>query len=276
MALESGAARRDVAIYSDQAALLTIIALMLYVDRAWFVRIPITMLAIVGVLSAPLRGRTEYWYFVTIVIVTGIITNWANADNHYFLMAYWSLAIMISTRTPCPAATRAHMARLLIAGCFSLAVIQKIFSQEFMSGDFLYFSVLLDSRFDLVGRALFGTQGWGEVAAHNAMAMASMQSAALPAMLAAPQGLANIAAPASWFLLSLEVATAAAFLVPRRGIRRDVMLISFALLTYFIAPVLGFALILLAMGLAQTDGDERIRIAYLLTAVLIHIGIAPI
>ena len=50
----------------------------------------------------------------------------------------------------------------------------------------------------------------------------------------------------------------------RRGWLRHALLLAFCAVTYAIAPVVSFGWLLLAMGIAQCDPDERrMRLAYL-------------
>ena len=79
-----------------------------------------------------------------------------------------------------------------------------------------------------------------------------------------PTAFRVLAASATWGLFLLELAVAVAFLVPRFGRSRHWILIGFCTLVYAVAPVAGFGWVLLAMGLAQTDGpDQWIRRAYI-------------
>src|SRR5688500_5743696 len=73
----------------DQACLLTLPLLMLYVDEYWYVNVPVVGLALAGLLFANIRGNSLFWFTLTCFTVAGVFYNWLSVDNHKYLLAYW-------------------------------------------------------------------------------------------------------------------------------------------------------------------------------------------
>ena len=75
----------------------------------------------------------------------------------------------------------------------------------------------------------------------------------------------------TWYVLLIEAAIAATFLIPLRALAgfRDSLLLLFAVSIYAFAPVDGFGWLLLIMGLAQAPELKKVRLAYVVTFILV-------
>jgi hypothetical protein len=78
-----------------------------------------------------------------------------------------------------------------------------------------------------------------------------------PPAIIEPPRLRLLAAVSTWGMLALESAVALIMLLPRAPIVRHGLLLMFCLVTYAFAPVAGFGWLLLVMGAAQIEADQR-------------------
>ncbi len=259
----------------DQACFLTLPLLLLYVDDFWYVRVPILGLALAGLLFANVRSSPFFWFAITCFLTAGLCYNWWEVDNHKYLMCYWCLAIFLSRWHPHEDGALAASARYLLGLTFCFAVLWKVVSPDFSSGDFFFYSFLFDSRFtdklqvlglvdpdllelnDLARRALVSYDSQLE----------SVQTASDPRLRTLALGLA-------WWTYAIEGAIAISFLIPRRlrlSRVRDCALWVFLVSTYPVAPVIGFGWLLVTLGFVQTEAErKKTRFFYLVVLLLLQ------
>ena len=92
-----------------------------------------------------------------------------------------------------------------------------------------------------------------------------------PGAFVEPPGLAPLALALTAFTAALEAGIALTFLWPRLARFRNALLIVFGATTFAFATVRGFGFLLMTLGLAQCEDDERrTRIAYIATLFLIE------
>jgi hypothetical protein len=163
-------------------------------------------------------------------------------------------------------------ARLLIGGTFFFASLWKlVLSPDWLDGTFFRVTLLSDPRFhDLA--VLVGGASWQTLENFDAALSAFLSTGGgWPGAFVEPAGLRPLALALTAFTALIEVGIATAFLWPRFARVRNVLLIAFGATTFAFATVRGFGFLLMALGLAQCEDDERrARIAYVATLFLIE------
>jgi hypothetical protein len=263
----------------DLALVATLIVLLLYGPSEWYVRVPVAMLSIGGLLSVGLRSRRTYWTVLASLLLTYNAIHWFSADNHKHLMAYWCVALACGLYTARVQIAVATSARWLIGLAFLFAIAWRVISKDFADSAFFHHTLLTDERFRNVTRLLGGLPAAAFDANASAIdQMAGWRAATDTAALQTTPRITSISGLMTYWTFAVESSVAATFLCPR-SLRlsklRDVALICFCVTTYAIAPVLGFGSLLLAMGLSQTDGGRAVRIAYLAAFLLLQSFVTP-
>jgi hypothetical protein len=253
----------------EQACLLTIPVLLLYGAVDWYVSVPVSMLAIAALLFPRVRSNRGLWFTMACFLLAGALIAWARADNHKYLIAYWTLAVALATRARDPDQQVALSARLLIGFTFAFAIAWKLTTPDFATGEFFHYSLLFDARFSTKVVALGGLEpSAAEVNRIAREALTSPTSGLENARVATNSTITALAAVLTTWTLVIEGIVALTFLCPpswRIARVRDAALMAFTLTAYAVAPVLGFASVLTAMAFVQCERDRvRTRSAYLL------------
>ena len=259
----------------DLALRLSLLAAALDPPLLWFERMPILILAGLGlVVPGALRSRA-LWTSLLALAVWPLFFNWPFSDNHDYLSALWFLAVACALWSADPPAALAHQARRLLGLTFLFATLWKlVLSPDFVDGRFFRLTLLTDARFENLA-VLAGGMSWEEWARNDA-AIDDLLTAETPpaeSVLVEPPELRRLAALLTFFTGAIEAAIAAAFLW-RRGSRlsraRDALLLAFAAATFSFATVRGFGWLLMCLGLAQCEPERRTtRAAYLAVFALI-------
>ena len=128
---------------------LTAIALLLRPMGPWFVR-PAVLAAAALVLISPRVLRTPaVWAAVAALIALRIADDWPLADNHIYLLAYWTLAIALSLRARrhvrdcCPPRADGCSGWRSRSPCSGRSLL----SPDFLDGRFFRVTLLTDPRF---------------------------------------------------------------------------------------------------------------------------------
>jgi hypothetical protein len=259
----------------DLALRLTLLAAALDPPLLWFERMPILILAGLGlVVPGALRSRA-LWVGLLGLAGWSLFFNWPFSDNHDYLSALWILAIACALWSADPPGALAHQARRLLGLTFLFATLWKLaLSPDFRDGRFFRVTLLTDARFENLA-VLAGGMSWEEWA-RNDVATDELLGAEPDELLAPGRGESGLVEPPAlrslaWALTlftgALEAALAAAFLW-RPGSRlarvRDALLLAFAATTFSFATVRGFGWLLMCLGIAQCEPERRkTRAAYL-------------
>jgi hypothetical protein len=127
---------------------LTAVALLLRPMGPWFVRPLLLRLAVVLVVSPRALRSGAVWGCVAALVAIRIVDDWPLADNHIYLLGYWTLAIALALRCPEPAGPLAYSSRRLLGFAFLFAVLWKaLLSPDFLDGRFFRVTLLTDPRF---------------------------------------------------------------------------------------------------------------------------------
>jgi len=254
---------------------LLLLALVLEPPLLWFERMPVLLLAGLG-LAAPRALRAPaLWLSLLAVLGALLVWNWPFPDNHDYLAALWCLAAACALGSRDPAATLAHHGRRLLGITFLFATLWKLaLSPDFVDGRFFRVTLLTDARFEQLA-VLAGGMSFEEWERNDLAVDELLRSAPAEAgiELVEPPGIRRLAAALTLFTGAIEAALAVAFLwPPGRGPSRwrHPLLLTFAASTFSFATVRGFGWLLMSLGVAQCAPEaRRTRAAYLAVFALV-------
>jgi hypothetical protein len=214
------------------------------------------------------------WGGIAISLTVRIVDDWPLADNHIYLLTYWSLAVALSLCSGDAVRTLAFNSRCLVGLAFAFAVVWKLISPDFVDGRFFRVTLQTDPRFSEVVM-LAGGLSADQLQANRAALAPLPEGAVLltPPALIEPPGVRLLAAASTWGSVGLEALVGACMLLPAGRITvrmRHATLLAFCVVTYAFAPVAGFGWLLLVMGAAQTAADQTwLRRAYVTGFLLV-------
>ena len=251
---------------------LALLALLLDAPWFWFQRVPLGLVAGLGLLWPALARDARCWLLLTFLTGWPLLWNWPFSDNHDYLRAFTTLAIALALATAEPARVLRLSARLLVGGTFFFAVLWKlVISPDWLDGTFFRVTLLSDPRFfDLA--VLAGGASWQTFDAFDgALSSFVTTGSGWPGAFVEPPRLHALALALTAYTALIETGIAAAFLWPRLARFRNLLLLAFGATTFAFATVRGFGFLLMTLGLAQCEDDERrARIAYVATFFLIE------
>jgi hypothetical protein len=256
----------------ELALRLFLVAQLIDAPLFWFQRVPL-QIAAGAMLLVPALGRdARAWAGLTLLTAWPLVWNWPFSDNHDYLRALLALAVTLALTARDPAAALRTSARLLLGGVFFFATLWKVvISPDWLDGTFFRVTLLSDPRFhDLA--VLAGAASWEALDAFD-VALTDFLSGrgGWPGDFVEPAGLAPLALALTAFTAAIEGAVALAFLWPRAARARNALLLVFAATTFAFATVRGFGFLLMTLGAAQCEEDERrSRIAYVAMLFLIE------
>jgi hypothetical protein len=260
---------------------VTCVLILLTGPKEWYVSVFASALAAAALIFSNLRLQPTLWAFLGTAVGASALYNWESTDNHKYLLAYWCAAIMLSLGAADQRGFLAKSARSLIGVSFAMAVLWKLRSPDFVTGDFFRIELMIDKRFLAVASWVGGVpteevqafrSAWTSLGTIRDVATFGGFSVELP------QRMNVVAIAMTIWTLFIEVWVALAFLLPEKtllGRFRDLPLLVFALSTYAVATVLGFGYLLLAMGLCQTR-SRRARPAYIAAFILMFLFEIPV
>ena len=277
----------------DQAQVLTLLLLLSYGRERGFLFLEPVAVAVLfaGLIWPLLRKSVWFWFAVTGFVLIARIPEMLFMENHHYLIAYWCIALvacrLASADDPEPAI--AQNAKWLVGLAMVLAVVAKLRWGEFANGAFFEYLLLTEPRFDAFSQILAGVPE--QVLQANRAARASLSASGTlgSVALAGRDQVALVAQLLSLWTLLIEAAVAFFFLLPQRpawaqylsGLRwwaaaRHASLIGFAITTYAVVTVVGFAWILLILGLAHCRREEvAARTAYCAAFLLVLVYTLP-
>ena len=270
--------------------LLTIILLLVNAADSGLLFAPLAAWFALGVALPRLLRTALFWYVTATILGTAVYFNWESADNHRYLFVYWSLALCGTfslPRTEQPLAL-ATSSRWLLGLCMVLAAAWKIASPDYLSGSFFHYELLADERF-----AHFASWTSGlslEQLADNRALRESLVASHLTGpglsnvQLHSTTGIPVLAQLLTWWTLGIEGLLATLFLSaaifarrPRLVLAANLALLFFAASTFTVAPVRGFGGVLLLLGLAQCEPEQKAcRYAFLAAFVVMQLCTLPL
>jgi hypothetical protein len=242
---------------------LTLVGLLLRPMGPWYVRAPLLLLSVLGLVAGSWLRAPALWLVLSVLVAVRVVVEWPLPDNHIYLLAYWLLGIAIALRFADPSAQLARTGRLLLGLVFAFAVIWKaVLSSDYLDGRFFAVTVLTDDRFaDVV--QLVGGLGDAQLQENRDYLTPLPGGAQLlePRVLHAPARFRALVFVATWGTLAIEGLAAGLWLAPVSSwwllVARHVVVLSFCLTTYAFAPVAGFGWLLIVLGLSHCAAAER-------------------
>lgn len=276
----------------ELSATMTLVLLLIYGGGGWYVRIPITLLAVAALLFPVLRTDYRLWFAAGLLMTASNFRTWYTTDNHKYLIAYWCLAFYAALRPAAIAAetppadpgfastSLARSARYLIGLSFLSATLWKLRSPDFLDGTFFHFSLLLDERFRNLSIWFGGAtsdQLRGNIGALGALVHPAGGLDAV--FLSSTSSLGRLSIWLTRWTVAIEGLVAVAFLSPGSSFPyrvRHGLLLVFILTTYAVAPVTAFGWILLVMGFSQVGPrGTLVRLSYVCLFFVLQIYRAP-
>jgi hypothetical protein len=228
------------------------------------------------VLPALVRSP-QIWWALSGLVIARLVLDWPLSDNHIYLLAYWCLGVGLCLMVSSPFAAVASMSRWLVGSAFLCAILWKgLLTPDFLDARFFRVTLVTDERFADLSRSVGGLSD-AQLQTNRAALIALPEGAELldGPVLVEPPALRRLGLALTWGGFALEALLACAFLSAWPAAlhrRRHLLLMTFAIVTYAVAPVAGFGWLLVAMGLAQCEQQQyAIRLAYVAVFVLVTI-----
>ncbi|HYO46011.1 MAG TPA: hypothetical protein VEY33_04900 [Gemmatimonadota bacterium] len=236
---------------------LTALLLVVNFQPAWYLRVPVTLLAGLALLFPRILRTPFVWLGLSLVTGARLIRFWPLEDNHHYLLAYWVLSIFLALCLSRPNQSLAVSARWLVAFVFLWATLWKgVLSPDYVDGRFYRVALLGDPRFEEKTELFAGlsSDAIAQARAYLLPTPSTVDDAPPPPVWQEPRTLTRLATFFTWSTLFIEGLLALAFLLPSGKwsmLVRNVLLLGFCLVTFAFAPILGFGWLLAAIGVAQ-------------------------
>jgi hypothetical protein len=241
-------------------------------------RVALSVVCGVLLLSPTLRRRPEPWTAASALLAGYVFSHWLAAPNHGFLVAYWALACALATTSDRPGEVLARNGRLLIGLSFLLAAVWKLRRPDFVDGTFFEYMIVTGEVSNVrIAAALLGGLSREQIARNDGREhafLASPEQMVSEPLESTPEVQLFARLVSGWALL-IEFAVAATFLLGARrvvGRLRDPLLLIFIYSSYLFFPIVLFAHVLAVMGLAQCPPGRRLaRAGYLLSFPVVQL-----
>ena len=255
---------------------LTLIWLLLRPMGPWYVRAPLLLLSMLGLVSGPWLRAPIVWLTLALLVTVRLWVEWPLPDNHIYLLAYWCLGIALALRFESPATQLARSGRLLLGVVFAFAVLWKaVLSPDFRDGRFFAVTMLTDDRFAETVQLLGGLSD-AQLREQRHLLTPPPGGAVLlePRVPQVPGRLRTLVLVATWGTLAMESLAALVWLAPitRQSLHvaRHGTVVLFCLTTYAFAPVAGFGWLLVVLGLSNCGPRDRWpKVVYVLTYAMV-------
>ncbi|QDU61306.1 hypothetical protein Pan216_21610 [Planctomycetes bacterium Pan216] len=267
----------------DVITVMTLVLLLFHSPKYWYVRSPVVILAICGVVFPSNRRHPTYWLIMTALLASALFYNWFQSDNHKYLECYWALAMFgaYSLGESDRERVLALNGRWMIALCMSFSVVAKLISANYVDGSFFEFTLLTDHRFADFA-SWFGSVPAFELARNRELEQLLTTgylqgTAPTTVTLHSSARMEWLAWLMTWWTILIEGTIGVLFFFPARSRVapwRDAILMFFAITTYLVATVKGFGWLLMIMGIAQSE-KTSVRLAYFVTFLLIQTYTMP-
>jgi hypothetical protein len=256
--------RYGVAVFTATASLL--------LSAHWLPMAIPTIIVLAIVVAAPTVGLRPYlWGGLAAGWLAVFVALPQHMEDHVYLFAVWLVALALSLRHGEESTfldSLAWQARILIGATFTAAVLWKVLLGDFVNGMTLWVFFVIDKRFELVASSL----GISEATLRS-------QRDAVGALLDQPGNTDLLEAPdhllwrvmiVAILTLVLEGVVAVSYLAPDGHFLATLRLpaiVLFAVATYAVVPVVGFAFLLALM--AMSAGRWRREILLILPVMVL-------
>lgn len=233
------------------ASMLIVVAL--FNEVWWPLQAVVSTAALAGLLFPDIAGRRMLWIGLAGLLTAAFVLEWWATDNHHWLMMLTCLLFGIAIGEGDRDVALADGARWLIAATFGAAVVAKLLSPDYLSGDFGQFAFLFDARLeDLAIRSGALSNSASDA---NGVALEALETNDTAVVTPVARWLAT--AFTAWALL-IEVVIVFGYAAPskwRLTHLGDLGLLAFIASTYSVVPVTGFAGVLCVLGLTQAKSQ---------------------
>ena len=261
----------------ELALRLTLLAFIMHGSSNKWLDVPLIILCGYLLLAPAQLKNSAIWITIAILMWCINATDWLWIDNHKYLMSYWVLACAIGVTAENPGRVLAWNGRVILGLCFACATLWKILGGQYTNGEFLYYTLLVDSRMDELATTLGGMHRADLAMAGDLEDVVGLHpSIDVRASLPDNPQLQSLASVMSWWTILIEGFIAASFLAPKPAWLsrwRDWALIWFIAATYSIVPVLGFGYMLVILGFVSCPADRKFaRIGYLTVLAVLELS----
>ena len=241
----------------------------------WFVRAPLLLLSMLGLINGAWLRAPALWLALAVLVAVRVLVEWPLPDNHIYLLAYWCLGVAMALRFADPASQLARTSRLLLGLVFAFAVLWKAaLSPDYRDGRFFAVTLLTDDRF-FEAVQLVGGLSDAQLRENREYLTPLPEGAELltPPVLHAPARFRLLVLVATWGTLAIEALAAGLWLAPltrRLLVARHGVILLFCLTTYAFAPVAGFGWLVIVLALVTCLPDDRwLRALYIATYAMV-------
>lgn len=201
-----------------------------------------------------------FWATLTVYLAVFLGLLWYTIDNLSFLIFYWWLGYTLYLAIDRPTGAFRTFTQLLIGTIFLFAVIWKLISPDFISGEFYEWEFMTDKRLGPVAVLLVKDYTFQEYQENVQLTEQSDALAKNPVKFTFHEEFTRLAKLFTFATLFLELLVAILFLLPVEKLRawRTASLLIFILSAYPVVPVTQFGGVLCAMGIAQSKRRHEV------------------
>lgn len=233
--------------------------------------IPFQVLVLACLVVPSLKQNGPYWFIVFLFSAASLWLTWTTADNHKYLLCYWTLALFLAFDNADldKVAFLRRSARYLLFFTMAMAVVQKTLATDYLNGEFFEFILMTDSRFSALGALLTGMEPglFAENREIYLRAMDPMLADQSTGTLHSSARLHTLAMAITWINYLDQIVIALMLLLPlslRGEIFKHLLLMAFIVPVYAVAPVIGFGWLIIVWGYCLVpDQVPWLRLGYL-------------
>lgn len=220
-----------------------------------------TVLVFAALVVPALRRFGPFWIGVAAFrFFSQVPQHWPSLDNHQHLITWWCLGLGCALMAPESEEAIRRLGRIMLGLCFLFAAIWKIRSPDFLNGDFFTYTFATDSRLRAFAETFLGLPESAQRFNGDAQTLLQLGSAGSTELFTTGSRLHIASIITSWYTVFIEGSIAVCYLLPERFRAArwgHWALLLFIVTVYPIAPVVGFALILLTMSVAAHSASPR-------------------
>lgn len=253
-------------------AMMTLIIVWLTVEFTWLFVLPLKLMVLVGLIVSTVRTDPRFWCVMTALLGGSLAYNWQPMDNHQFVFVYISLALfcIFHVAEKDRREVMVLTGRYLLGVIMALAVVWKLISPDYLTGEFFGFTVLTRAEFapavamvaDITPDMLEANRRALQLLDYDHLLAGSYETVHLESTPA----VAVVAQVLTWWTIGIEALIAALFLWPRRWggdsaalfWGAHAALLIFLVTTYLVAPIFGFGWAVVVLGLMTCARRETL------------------
>jgi hypothetical protein len=217
------------------------------------------------------------WYIFLTILISDLICDYFVRANHHFLMIYVTILVIIFLHNAKLEDLIGNI-KLLLVIVLLISGIQKLFSPQFMSGDFYYYMINTGNFFKPI---LYFNQEMTEIVSSNKAQIASLGNSnpndlnTITLQNIAPN-LDIISRVYAWFSIGMELITGLFLLWKPKHIFTHILFILVILGIFITRLESGFIALLAICGIWLTDNYKLRAIYVVLTLVMFSLIITRI